>query len=115
MVELDALEAIYPGALGDIVKKALDPYYDKDKVEELDRENRRMRLKAEQMIEDKLRKPLNEALEEVNVQGIANGFELTKVIDPTFTPPEPGHDGPLPPAHGETLGIRAVGKANHRK
>lgn len=92
VVELDALEAIHPGALAGIVKEALNPYYDKDKVEELEQENRRMRQKAERMIEEKLRKPLEEALEEVNIQGIANGFELTEVIDPTFTPPEPGHE-----------------------
>jgi len=92
VVELDALEAIHPGELGNIVGKALDPYYDAENVKKLEEENKRMKVMAQRLLEEKLRKPLEQALEGINISGIANGLELTSVIDPNFEPPDPGHE-----------------------
>jgi len=92
VVELDALEAIYPGELGKLVEQALKPYYDEEKPKMVEAENRKVRERARQLLEEKLRKPLEEAFKELDLEGIANGFSLTEALDENFQPPEPGHE-----------------------
>lgn len=92
VVELDALEAIHPGALGKIVEEALAPYFDKEKPAIVEQENRRIREQVRQMLEEKLQQPLQEAFADIDIAGIAGELSLTEAIDPEFEPPEPGHD-----------------------
>jgi len=92
VVELDALEAIYPGELGKIVENTLRLYYDAEKPRIVEEENRRMRKAVEQILNEKLKKPLETAFSKINVTGIAKGIDLTSVINKNFAPPKPGHD-----------------------
>jgi len=92
VVELDALEAIHPGALGKIVEDALKPYYDEDKPKIVEQENRRIREQVRQMLEEKLQQPLQEAFSGIDIAGIAGELSLADAINPEFEPPEPGHE-----------------------
>lgn len=92
VVELDALEAIHPGALGRIVEDALKPYFDEEKPKIVEQENKRIREQVRQMLEDKLQQPLQEAFADIDIAGIAGELSLTDAINPEFEPPEPGHD-----------------------
>jgi len=92
VVELDALEAIHPGALGKIVEDALKPYYDEEKPKTVEQENRRIREQVRQMLEEKLKGPLQEAFAGIDIAGIAGELSLTDAINPEFESPEPGHD-----------------------
>ena len=92
VVELDALEAIHPGELGKIVEQALEPYFDKEKPKIVNAENNRIRDLARQLVEEKLRQPLTEAFQNIDLEGMAGDFSLTDTIDENFVPPEPGHD-----------------------
>ena len=91
VVELDALEAIHPGELGKVVEGVLKPYHDSEKPKIVEEENRRMREKARQLIEEKLRVPLEGAFAGLDLKGIAE-FSLTEVMDEKFEAPEPGHN-----------------------
>ena len=99
VVELDALEAIYPGELGKIVSDALAPYYDNEKPKIVDAENTRIRNVVKDMLEEKLRKPLEETFEGLDLAGIAGDVDLTEAINQNFKLPEPsleveeGQDG----------------------
>lgn len=92
VVELDALEAIHPGALGKIVEQALKPYYDSEKPAIVEAENRRIREQVRQMLEEKLQQPLQEAFAGIDIEGFAGELSLADAINPEFEPPEPGHD-----------------------
>lgn len=91
VVELDALEAIHPGKLGEIVSSALKPYYDSEKPKQVSEENRKIQERARQLLEEKLRKPLEQVFSEIDIGGIADGFTLTEAMG-DFTPPEPQHE-----------------------
>lgn len=90
VVELDALEAIYPGELGKIVTNAIAPYYDSEKPAIVAAENRRIREEATKLVEENLRKPLEELFAGIDPKGIAKDLDMTTLINPDFTPPEPG-------------------------
>jgi len=49
--ELDALEALYPGRLAQIIEQALKPYYDSEAQEQVRNRNREIRQKAIQIAE----------------------------------------------------------------
>ena len=91
VVELDALEAIHPGELGKIVEDALKPYYDAEKPQIVMDENRRMREKVRAILEEKLRKPLEEAFSGLDLEGIAGEVSLKEAINPAFQAPIPEH------------------------
>lgn len=92
VVELDALEAIHPGELGKLVADALEPYFDAESIKVVRAENRRMREVAEQLTSE-----LNDRLAEVfektkkEASELANGIDLSSVIDKEFDAPEPEH------------------------
>ena len=92
VVELDALEAIYPGELGKIVEGAMKPYYEAEKPKVVEAENRRIKEKVKELLEEKLRIPLEETFARLDLEGIAGGFSLREAIDESFVPPEPGHE-----------------------
>lgn len=92
VVELDALEAIHPGELGKIVEDALSPYYDTEKPKLVAAENQRIREKARTLLEEKLRKPLEEAFADLDLEGMAGEISLKDTLDEEFEAPEPGHD-----------------------
>lgn len=92
VVELDALEAIHPGALGDIVEKALRPYYDRERPKVVEEENKRVREVVRQLLEEKLRVPLQDAFQNVDLASIAGDVRLDSAIDPDFEPPTPEHE-----------------------
>lgn len=92
VVELDALEAIHPGELGKIVEKALEPYYDKEKVALVRAENKRMYQAAVDLVTEKLQKPLEETFKDLNVNDMAGDLDLSSVIDNDFEVPEPGKE-----------------------
>ena len=91
VVELDALEAIHPGELAKIVEEALKPYYDAEKPQIVMDENRRMREKVRAILEEKLRKPLEEAFSGLDLEGIAGEVSLKEAINPAFQAPIPEH------------------------
>lgn len=91
VVELDALDAVYPGELGKIVEKALKPYHDSKRVAAVNEQNRLMEQKATKMIEDNLRIPLENIFSNIDMNGIADNIDLTEVIDNDFIIPEPTH------------------------
>ena len=92
VVELDALEAIHPGELGKIVAKALEPYYDAEKPAVVRKENERIRELVRELVEAKLRQPLEAAFKGINIADIAGNLDLTEAIDQDFEVPEPGHE-----------------------
>jgi hypothetical protein len=92
VVELDALEAIHPGALGKIVGDALRPYYDPEKPQIVRDENSRIRDVVRDMLEEQLKTPLEEAFQNIDIDEIAGDFSLKDAIDPNFKPPVPGHE-----------------------
>jgi len=92
VVELDALEAIHPGELGKIVEQALRPYFDEEKPKIVNEENRRIRDKVKEILEEKLQAPLEEAFQNIDISNIAGEVKLTDAIDPEFESPKPGHD-----------------------
>ena len=91
VVELDALEAIHPGELGKIVEEALKPYYDGARPSIVRDENYRIREVVKGMLEEKLRVPLQQAFEGIDLAGIAGELDLTQAINPEFKPPVPDH------------------------
>jgi len=91
VVELDALEAIHPGALGKIVEDALKPYADWDKVHIVNEENSRIKEVVRDMLEEQLRTPLTEAFKNIDIAGIAGTIDLKDAINPDFEVPEPDH------------------------
>ncbi len=92
VVELDALEAIYPGELGKIVEDALKPYYDSEKPRIVESENRRIREKVKNLLEVNLKKPLEDAFLGLSLEGIVKGFTLTEAMNKNFSPPHPDHE-----------------------
>lgn len=92
VVELDALEAIYPGELGKIVTNAIAPYYDSEKPAIVAAENKRIREEATKLVEANLRKPLEELFANIDPKGIATDLDMTSLIDENFEPPEPGKE-----------------------
>jgi len=87
VVELDALEAIYPNELGKIIDAALKPYYDFNKPKTVNAENLAMRDRAKDML-----KPLEETLDLLrNAMKNIQNIDLSKAIDPDFKVPEPDH------------------------
>ena len=92
VVELDALEAIHPGEMGKIVEQALEPYYDKEKVRIVKEENNRMYDEVSDLIRTKLEQPLTDAFANIDIATLAGDLDLTTVIDPNFTPPDPGKE-----------------------
>jgi len=91
MVELDALEAIHPGALGKIIENALKPYWDSEKPAIVREENKRMREAVEKLLNEKVRPSLEKAFENIDLEKL-KGADLTEVIDNDFEAPEPGMD-----------------------
>ena len=89
VVELDALEAIHPGELGKIIKGALEPYYDAKNPKLVEEENRNIRERVSQMLEDKVRNPLESMLASLELSNI--DVDLTKAINNDFKLPEPEH------------------------
>lgn len=94
VVELDALEAIHPGELGKIIEATIKSYHDFDKPRIVNEENTRIREEARKLIEEKLREPLEEAFENIDIERIAGKFSLTDAKNPEFEPPEPEHEVP---------------------
>ena len=92
VVELDALEAIHPGALRSIVEEALAPYYDAEKPKIVEAENRRIRDIVLNELEEKLRQPLTDAFKDVDIASLAGDLSLKEAINPDFEIPEPGHE-----------------------
>jgi len=92
VVELDALEAIHPGALGKIVLDALKPYYDSEKPQIVSDENARIRDVVRTILDEKLKEPLQTAFKDIDIAGIAGEVSLGDAIDPEFVPPEPDHE-----------------------
>ena len=90
-VELDALEAIHPGALAKVVEDALMPYHDSERPRAVMNENQRIRDVVKDMLEN-LRQPLQDAFADIDIAGIAGELDLTDAIDPEFEPPEPEHE-----------------------
>jgi hypothetical protein len=91
VVELDALEAIYPGELGKIVDEQLKPYCDFNKPRIVHEENRKIRDRAQKLLEEKLRVPLEEIFSQLSIDDIKNEVDLTRTIDKNFNPPDPGY------------------------
>lgn len=89
VVELDALEAIHPGALANIVRDALQPYYDRENPREVTRENNRMAGAVSELVEQ-LRPQLEEALSGLSVEAL--DLDLRNAIDLNFEVPEPTHE-----------------------
>ncbi len=92
VVELDALEAIHPGELSKIINYALQPYYDTDKPRIVSSENRNIRERARQLLEVKLRVPLEQTFEKITSEKFTTDVDLTTTLDPEFEPPEPGYE-----------------------
>ena len=91
VVELDALEAIHPGELGKIVEEALRPYYDAEKPKQVQEVNKQIRERAQALLEEKLRLPLEEALGDLKIEGVEE-FSLASTLPEGYEPPEPGHE-----------------------
>jgi len=87
--ELDALEALYPGELANIVREALKPYKDDENPRKVMEENDRIARTARQMVEE-IRPKLESALSGLKVEGLEN-LDLRAAINQDFVPPEPGH------------------------
>ena len=92
VVELDALEAIHPGALGDIIEAALKPYYDAESPKIVREENRRIRDSVRDILEKKLREPLQKAFENIDIESIAEEVDIYEAVDKDFEVPEPDHE-----------------------
>jgi hypothetical protein len=92
VVELDALEAIYPGELGKIVEHALLPYYDSEKPKIVDEENKRIKARANELIDQALRTRLEEQFAKIDVEGLSEGIDLQSLKDESFEEPEPEHE-----------------------
>jgi len=90
VVELDALEAIHPGALANIVRDALQPYRDTEKPRLVRQENERMAQQVATMVEQ-LRPQLEEALGGLQVEGLEE-LDLQEAIDPGWEMPQPNHE-----------------------
>lgn len=87
VVELDALEAIYPSELGKIIDTALKPYYDVDKPRIVSAENAEIKKRAKKMLV-----PLEDTLEDLRkAMKEMKQIDLTKTIDNKFDIPEPDH------------------------
>ncbi len=92
VVELDALEAIHPGVLGQIIRDAMSPYYDRERPGVVDQENLRMAEEARKIVEEKLRQQLTQIFSTINLDGVTGDFNLKSVVRADFTPPQPGHE-----------------------
>jgi len=90
VVELDALEAIVPGALGKIVAEALKPFYDGEGPRLASEENRRIRQKIDKVLREQVLPKLQDALEGIDLKelGIAD-MDLSTFVDQSFKVPEP--------------------------
>lgn len=91
VVELDALEALRPGALGKIVEKALVEYFDFDNPKIVIEENNRIKERARALVEEKLRLPLEASLGDLKVEGVEE-LNLQETLDSNFVTPEPGYE-----------------------
>lgn len=91
VVELDALEAIHPGALGKLIEDALKPYYDSERPNIVREENRRIRELVSGMLDKELRAAMQDALADVDLSGLPK-VDLTEPINPDFEVPEPEHE-----------------------
>ena len=87
VVELDALEALHPGKLANIVKDELTPYIDKDNPKDVRVENQRMYEKLEEMLAG-IKAGLGLALEEISLETVGD-FKLDAVVDTEYVIPEP--------------------------
>jgi hypothetical protein len=87
--ELDALEALYPGELASIIRKALEPYYDRDNPVKVMNENDRIAKVVREMLEG-IRPKLDEALSGLKVEGLES-LDLKTSINADFQPPKPDH------------------------
>lgn len=90
VVELDALEAIYPGELSKIISRAIAPYVDRSSPSILDEENDNMVEKLRDMLEIQLRPVLEKAL--ANIELDEFDIDLQDCVDPDFVPPERDHE-----------------------
>ena len=90
VVELDALEAIYPGELAKIIRNALNPYVDSKNPRIIDEENTRMEDKLREILEETLRPALEKALTDVSLDDV--DVNLEDCVDPDFRAPERDHE-----------------------
>jgi hypothetical protein len=90
VVELDALEAIYPGELSNVIREALLPYMDFERPEIVRQENDRIRSKLREILEEKLRPVLEQALSSINVDGVS--IDPLECVDKEFEVPEREHE-----------------------
>ena len=89
VVELDALEALHPGELSEIIKDELSPYIDKDNPKTVRAENQAIYERLEELLE-KTKAQLGRALEDLGIVGV-DDFKLNEAVDSSFEPPIPDH------------------------
>jgi len=89
VVELDALEALHPGELSEIIKDELSPYIDKDNPKTVRAENQAIYERLEELLE-KTKAQLGRALEDLEIVGV-DDFKLNEAVDSSFEPPIPDH------------------------
>ena len=58
--ELDALEALHPGEMGDILQQAIGPYVDVDSYNALIEENRRIQLAIKEALQERLEQVMSD-------------------------------------------------------
>ena len=87
--ELDALEALYPGELAQVVREHLEPYKDDENPKKVIDENDRIAKAARQIVEE-IRPKLERALSGLKVEGLEN-LDLRMAINKDFTPPPANH------------------------
>ena len=85
--ELDALEALHPGVLSDLVENELEPYYNADAVEAIESENEAITERVYELLEP-LKDKLHAALTGLQVEGL-NGLHLSQALNPLFMPDDP--------------------------
>jgi len=98
VVELDALDAIYPGELDKIIKGAVNPYVDAKGPNVVREENYNMKERLRQILENELRpilmeqlKPqIDQALERIPMEDL--NIDIKRCIDRAFTCPERNHE-----------------------
>ncbi len=89
VVELDALEALHPGELSKIIRKALNPYVDRENPATVLAENDRMQEKLSTILEKRLRPVLEKALAEISDAALDDlEVDLNDVVDSEFEMPE---------------------------
>jgi hypothetical protein len=85
--ELDALEALHPGVLGNMVRDALQPYYNAASVEAINTENEAITRRVYQLLEP-LKDKLQQTLTGIQVEGL-DGLHLNQALNPDFVPDDP--------------------------